>query len=87
MKFLILLHCFLSIFGSIFFISSVLTFLTPFSDTEPNKAPTSTIEPSLEFIFDNVPVTGDGTSKFTLSVSSSTIGSSASTYHLHFLTI
>ena len=51
----------------------------PCSDTEPNNAPTSTTEPSCELISVNTPEIGDGTSKFTLSVSSSTIGSSAST--------
>ena len=51
----------------------------PFSETEPSKAPTPTTDPSLEFISVNTPVIGEGTSKFTLSVSSSTIGSSAST--------
>ena len=69
------------ILGSIFFISSFLTNPTedPFSETAPNNAPTSTTEPSFEFISVKTPVIGDGTSKFTLSVSSSTIGSSAST--------
>ena len=50
-----------------------------FSVTDPNKAPTSTVEPSFEFILFKMPVTGEGTSKFTLSVSNSTKGSSAST--------
>ena len=48
-------------------------------ETEPRTAPTSTVSPSLEFISDNVPLIGEGTSKFTLSVSSSTMASSTST--------
>ena len=63
----------------------------PSSDTEPNNAPTSTTDPSCEFISVNTPEIGDGTSKFTLSVSSSTIGSSASTvspaFFNHFATV
>ena len=53
-------------------ISSSLIFfeLEPFSDTDPNKAPTSTVVPSLELIFERTPETGEGTSRFTLSVSS-----------------
>ena len=61
------------------------------ADTEPNNAPTSTTDPSCEFISVNTPEIGDGTSKFTLSVSSSTIGSSASTvspaFFNHFATV
>ena len=53
--------------------------------------PTSTTDPSFEFISDNTPVIGEGTSKFTLSVSNSTIGSSASTaspvFLSHFATV
>ena len=63
----------------IFSITSFFFELDPFSETEPKSAPTSTIEPSFEFIFVRIPETGDGTSKFTLSVSNSTIGSSTST--------
>ena len=63
----------------------------PSADTEPNNAPTSTTDPSCEFISVNTPEIGDGTSKFTLSVSSSTIGSSASTvspaFFNHFATV
>ena len=58
---------------------------------EPSNAPTSTTEPSLKFISDRTPSTGDGTSKLTLSVSSSTIGSSALTlsplFLSHFATV
>ena len=78
--------------GSTFLISSFLTDLPdPFSDTEPNRAPTSTTEPSFEFISVKTPEIGDGTSRLTLSVSSSTIGSSASTaspaFFSHFATV
>ena len=66
-------------FGLIFFISFEFFAVVFVSDTVPNNAPTSTIDPSFEMIDDNIPLTGDGTSKLTLSVSSSTIGSSAST--------
>ena len=63
----------------------------PFSETDPKRAPTSTIEPSFELILVNVPEIGDGTSKLTLSVSNSTIGSSASTvspsFFNHFETV
>ena len=81
---------------SSFFISSLifgadLTAVPPWADTEPNNAPTSTTDPSCEFISVNTPEIGDGTSKFTLSVSSSTIGSSASTvspaFFNHFATV
>ena len=68
-----------------------LTTVPPSADTEPNNAPTSTTDPSCEFISVNTPEIGDGTSKFTLSVSSSTIGSSASTvspaFFNHFATV
>ena len=54
-------------------------------------APTSTTEPSFEFISVKTPEIGDGTSRLTLSVSSSTIGSSASTaspaFFSHFATV
>ena len=46
----------------------------------PNKAPTFTVSPSLTDILSNTPFDGAGTSTFTLSVSSSTIGSSAETF-------
>ena len=63
----------------------------PLSDTKPSNAPTSTTEPSFEFISVKIPFTGDGTSRLTLSVSSSTIGSSASTaspvFLSHFATV
>ena len=63
----------------------------PFSLITPNKAPTSTVLPSLELISFNVPSIGEGTSKLTLSVSNSTIGSSASTwspsFFNHFATV
>ena len=79
-----------SFFISSFFIGVDLT--APLSaDTEPNNAPTSTTDPSCELISVNTPEIGDGTSKFTLSVSSSTIGSSASTaspgFLSHFATV
>ena len=78
--------------GSTFLISSFLIELTdPLSDTKPSNAPTSTTEPSFEFISVKIPFTGDGTSRLTLSVSSSTIGSSASTaspvFLSHFATV
>ena len=81
--------------GSIFFISSSFSFTedvaAPFSETKPKRAPTSTVEPSFELISVRVPFTGDGTSRLTLSVSSSTIGSSASTvspvFFNHFATV
>ena len=76
---------FSSIFGLSFIISSLFFLLIPLSETEPSKAPTSTTEPSLELIFVNTPDIGDGTSKLTLSVSSSTIGSSTSTVSPSFL--
>ena len=44
-----------------------------------NTAPTSTVSPFLKLIFDITPFIGAGTSKLTLSVSSSTKGSSAIT--------
>ena len=47
--------------------------------TVPNKAPTSTIEPSFTLIDVKIAEQGLGHSRFTLSVSSSTIGSSEST--------
>ena len=56
------------------FVGAFVIFLPSF--TIPNKAPTSTVSPSLNLIDDNVPFKGDGTSTFTLSVSSSTRGSS-----------
>ena len=80
----------LTCLGSSFF-SVGVTLAESFSDTEPNKAPTSTVEPSCELISVKTPVIGDGTSKLTLSVSSSTIGSSASTaspvFFNHFATV
>ena len=79
-----------SFFTSSFFIGVDLT-APPSADIEPNNAPTSTTDPSCEFISVNTPEIGDGTSKFTLSVSSSTIGSSASTvspaFFNHFATV
>ena len=48
-------------------------------------APTSTVSPSFEFISDKTPSMGDGTSKLTLSVSNSTIASSAATASPSFL--
>ena len=45
--------------GSIFFISSFFTSpVDPFSDTRPNKAPTSTTEPSFELISVKTPFIG-----------------------------
>ena len=46
---------------------------------DPNVAPTSTVDPASKFISPKIPPDGEGTSKFTLSVSSSTMGSSTST--------
>ena len=61
------------------------------SVTTPNNAPTLTVSPSLVLILDNTPLTGDGTSRLTLSVSNSTIGSSALTlspdFFSHFDTV
>ena len=48
--------------------------------TVPNKEPTFTVSPSLQQYFPNTPLVGEGTSTFTLSVSSSTSGSSAETF-------
>ena len=45
--------------------------------TMPSRASTSTVAPSLATMSDKTPFTGDGTSRVTLSVSNSTIGSSA----------
>ena len=53
--------------------------LSPCKLIVPNKAPTSTLAPVLKLIFDIMPSAGDGTSILTLSVSSSTIGSSSFT--------
>ena len=47
--------------------------------TTPSIDPTSTVSPSFTSIEVSVPLDGDGTSTFTLSVSSSTIGSSVPT--------
>ena len=55
---------------------AVLTEVDFPSFTTPNKAPISTVSPSFALIDDKVPDKGDGTSTFTLSVSSSTNGSS-----------
>ncbi|CAI8327114.1 MAG: Uncharacterised protein [Rhodospirillaceae bacterium] len=49
------------------------------SSTMPSNASTSTVAPSLATMSDSTPFTGDGTSRVTLSVSSSTIGSSTAT--------
>ena len=49
------------------------------SSTRAKSAPTSTVSPSAAMISPSLPATGDGTSNVTLSVSSSTIGSSAAT--------
>ena len=49
-------------------------------DIVPSKDPTFTVSPSLTEIFSRVPFDGDGTSTLTLSVSSSTIGSSETTF-------
>ena len=69
-KFTILFSCFL---GTIFFIS----FSTDsFSLIDPRTAPTLTTSPSFALISVKMPFTADGTSRFTLSVSSSTIASS-----------
>ena len=46
----------------------------------PNIAPTFTVSPSCTAICSRTPLDGEGTSTFTLSVSSSTIGSSAETF-------
>ena len=59
--------------------------------TKPSIAPTSTTCPSFALISDNIPSTGDGTSRFTLSVSNSTSGSSVSIlsplFFNHFATV
>ena len=57
---------------------SEISFADPF--TIPNKAPTFTVSPSLTEICSKTPFEGAGTSTFTLSVSNSTIGSSAETF-------
>ena len=62
-----------------FLISLFSLDLVSLSETDPKSAPTSTTDPFFEFIFVRTPDTGEGTSKFTLSVSSSTSGSSTST--------
>ena len=54
--------------------------LIPELSTVPSKEPTFTVSPSLTAIFPNIPLVGEGTSTFTLSVSNSTIGSSAETW-------
>ena len=58
---------------------------------DPNVAPTSTVDPASKFISPKIPPDGEGTSKFTLSVSSSTMGSSTSTLSplllSHFATV
>ena len=71
------LNSFSSLSSSCFLLSGTFLISTFPSEIEPNTAPTSTVSPSLKLISDNVPLIGDGTSKFTLSVSSSTIASSA----------
>ena len=55
------------------------TFSAAPSSTRASSAPTSTVTPSLAMISDSVPATGEGTSKVTLSVSNSTMGSSCLT--------
>ena len=63
---------------------------SPFAIT-PNLDPTSTVSPSLIVISDNTPVCGEVTSTLTLSVSSSTIGSSSLTcspaFFIHLATV
>src|SRR5437879_6019658 len=51
----------------------------------PSKAPTATVSPSLALISPSVPADGAGTSMVTLSVSSSTSGSSTATASPGFL--
>ena len=63
--------------------SSVSSFFELPPIIDPRTAPTSTVEPFWAFISLNTPSEGDGTSKFTLSVSSSTTGSSASVSYTH----
>ena len=63
--------------SSSFGLSSLLSFFELPPIIDPRTAPTSTVEPFCAFISLNIPSDGDGTSKFTLSVSSSTTGSSA----------
>ena len=46
----------------------------------PSNAPTSTTLPSVTLIEDRVPAAGEGISRFTLSLSNSTKGSSGSTF-------
>ena len=46
----------------------------------PSKAPTLTVSPSFTDMLSKTPFKGAGTSTFTLSVSNSTIGSSAETF-------
>ena len=58
--------------------------LVEFLETTPRIDPTSTFSPSFEFIFEITPLTGEGTSKLTLSVSNSTTGSSADTFSPSF---
>ena len=57
----------------LFFSCVVLLLIVPSID------PTFTVSPSLTFISPRIPLDGAGTSTFTLSVSNSTIGSSATT--------
>jgi hypothetical protein len=51
----------------------------------PSSAPTATVSPSFTAISDNTPLAGAGTSIVTLSVSSSTRGSSTATASPGFL--
>ena len=56
----------------------LVTFVFPFGSIIPNSEPTFTVLPFSNFISDKTPDAGEGTSIFTLSVSSSTNGSSVS---------
>ena len=62
--------------------SSLVFFSTLFKalSTVPSKEPTFTVSPSFTAILPNTPFVGEGTSTLTLSVSSSTSGSSADTF-------
>ena len=66
--------------GGVYFFSSFSTFCIFLAPILPSKAPTSTVSPSLTEIFSKTPSVGEGTSTLTLSVSSSTTGSSESTF-------
>ena len=74
-----------SFLGSSFFAGAALSLATAPSSNSPKIAPTSTLSPSPTAILTITPSAGALTSNVTLSVSSSTIGSSAFTASPSFL--